>query len=527
MRFIFASLLGKERLLDPFTSFMGDDLTGETYYFPNVLCQGGFMPIVASKRRRGRSFHVILGLSVVPALGIASFRLTAWSLFSSDVGGISIDYAFISRALQALAIALVLVIDRFVVYDEKVLIKSVAFCALGMSIGAMVFLLDPGEILRYVGCALNGAASAGLLMGWGYFLCSIEPKKSAFSITLAFAVYGLVTWAFSLFPLFWLTALVALLPLASAMCLKVSLSLDKVKADVDREFSKDLLKQIPGGMVALLSICTLISMLAKLLVPVGDVVSTWSYRLYWPAIFVVIFIVFFVWMFVLKRDDQDELWPVFVLVIFSGLICYSSFSFTRPEFAASFLRATQECLMLFCWVVTTSAVFRLKLPRLCFFGISMLVFVVPPTLMSSFVAMLLPEMGMRQDQELAVATAAVMSLVLIALTVFVVSASTVIRSRKESVVVVSPSDVSDPLLIVVDDLAIRFGLTKREAEVSLLLARGYTLPQTAESLCISLDTVRSHSKSLYKKLDIHKKKELISLVEERRNDLCALREAST
>ncbi|MEG1827639.1 MAG: LuxR C-terminal-related transcriptional regulator [Gordonibacter sp.] len=52
--------------------------------------------------------------------------------------------------------------------------------------------------------------------------------------------------------------------------------------------------------------------------------------------------------------------------------------------------------------------------------------------------------------------------------------------------------------------------------VALHLTRGYTLPQTADMLYVSLDTVRTHVKSLYKKLGIHKKQSLIAIVEEKR-----------
>lgn len=64
-----------------------------------------------------------------------------------------------------------------------------------------------------------------------------------------------------------------------------------------------------------------------------------------------------------------------------------------------------------------------------------------------------------------------------------------------------------------DDIARRCALTPREVEIALLIVKGYTLPMIGERLFISTDTVRSHSKKLYKKLGIHKKQELIALVE--------------
>ena len=46
-------------------------------------------------------------------------------------------------------------------------------------------------------------------------------------------------------------------------------------------------------------------------------------------------------------------------------------------------------------------------------------------------------------------------------------------------------------------------LTKREAEVLRLLARGCTYAQAGTALGVSLNTVASHLKSAYRKLEAH------------------------
>lgn len=51
------------------------------------------------------------------------------------------------------------------------------------------------------------------------------------------------------------------------------------------------------------------------------------------------------------------------------------------------------------------------------------------------------------------------------------------------------------------DTAIR--LTSREAEVLQLLARGCTYIQIGDRLGVSLHTVESHVKNVYRKLDVH------------------------
>ena len=58
-----------------------------------------------------------------------------------------------------------------------------------------------------------------------------------------------------------------------------------------------------------------------------------------------------------------------------------------------------------------------------------------------------------------------------------------------------------------------FGLSTRETEVMELIARGNSMASIAERLVISENTVRTHSKRIYVKLDIHKRQELIALVE--------------
>lgn len=59
----------------------------------------------------------------------------------------------------------------------------------------------------------------------------------------------------------------------------------------------------------------------------------------------------------------------------------------------------------------------------------------------------------------------------------------------------------------------RYRLTAREAEIAELIARRNTVARIAEMLVVSENTVRTHSKRIYTKLDIHKKQELIDLID--------------
>ncbi len=64
----------------------------------------------------------------------------------------------------------------------------------------------------------------------------------------------------------------------------------------------------------------------------------------------------------------------------------------------------------------------------------------------------------------------------------------------------------------IHELAESFGLTRREREVMTLLAQGNTQKRVAEDLGLSLNSVQTYAKSLYRKLDIHSRQELIDLL---------------
>lgn len=63
-------------------------------------------------------------------------------------------------------------------------------------------------------------------------------------------------------------------------------------------------------------------------------------------------------------------------------------------------------------------------------------------------------------------------------------------------------------------VAAQYGLSEREKDVLRLLAMGYSSAATAKDLGISWNTVRTHTRNVYAKLDVHSKQDLIDLVDE-------------
>ena len=67
----------------------------------------------------------------------------------------------------------------------------------------------------------------------------------------------------------------------------------------------------------------------------------------------------------------------------------------------------------------------------------------------------------------------------------------------------------------VDAMAARYFLTEREAGVLDLLLAGRSAPYIADQLCVSQNTVKTHVRHIYAKLDIHTRQELLDLVQKR------------
>ena len=58
-----------------------------------------------------------------------------------------------------------------------------------------------------------------------------------------------------------------------------------------------------------------------------------------------------------------------------------------------------------------------------------------------------------------------------------------------------------------------FGLSEREREVLLLLARGHSRAYIRDALFISKNTIATHARHIYQKTGTHSQQELIVLVE--------------
>lgn len=170
--------------------------------------------------------------------------------------------------------------------------------------------------------------------------------------------------------------------------------------------------------------------------------------------------------------------------------------------------AVADCIIVFSWVVVACVVYRKKLQPIFYFGLSIIIYSNTAPFPKAAFDALFPQVDFGAGSLVAIALAFAMAVALVGCTVFLSAV------RKPSALPKSSQPPKEECSSL-EWMKESYGLTLREIEVVDLLTRGYTMPQTGERLFISHDTVRSHVKSIYKKLGVHSKGELIDIVAQR------------
>ena len=457
-----------------------------------------------------RDNFLLSGTFLLSCLSIAFFKLTSWFSSSGEFIASNAQNGPNEITVQLCAMILLLIAERFCPYTSRqasiVLVAAASLQAIGSFL-----LFSPvhgSEQSAFTALILRGVGSAVFLLAFGKLLGSIEPSKSALAIAGSEVLVGVLPLFFTSIPSDAVSFVSASLPLAAAFCLIWALEKTVAPENDPSPITRAQLRKIPIHPIILLILCALSSIGIALLGQTLQASADQLYRYLIIAVNLLIFFAYAIWIYGLKRNDPDTLWPFLMVIIFVGLFVYSSFSSIAPGAASGLLGATRRTLMVFAWVFMASIIYQQKLPAIPVFCLGQLIISQIPSTIASFI----------RDNDLQIASAhqeisatiltAVMALAVIAGVLVVVYKSKVATAANQHSV---PSEIA--LKAVIDKLSERYSLSNREAEVALLLAEGNTLKAVAENLTVSLDTVRTHAKNLYRKLDIHKRQELLDLIE--------------
>ena len=457
-----------------------------------------------------RSTFLLSGTFLLSCLSIAFFKLTSWFSSSGIFTTSSAQYGFDEVFVQIFAMVLLLAIERFCSYTSRQASAVLVVAASLQAVGSFL-LFSPAygnEQSALVALILRGVGSSVFLLAFGRLLCSIEPIKSALVIAGGEVLVGVFPVIFSSVPADAVAFVSSALPLAAAFCLLWAIEKTATAESGSSPVTREQLKKIPIHPIILLILCALSTIGIALVGQTPQANVDLLYRLLTIAVNLVVFSAYLIWIYGLKRNDPDTLWPFLMVIIFVGLFVFSSFSSIAPDAASSLLSATRKTLMVFAWVFMASIIYQLKLPAIPFFCLGQLAISQIPHTIAFFIRQYDLQISSNYQETSATILMAIMALAVIAGVLVVVYKSRLAASANQH-----PASPEAALKAAIDRLSDQYSLSSREAEVALLLAKGDTLGATAENLTVSLDTVRTHAKNLYRKLDIHKRQELLSLVQ--------------
>ncbi|WP_251230264.1 helix-turn-helix domain-containing protein [Adlercreutzia aquisgranensis] len=447
---------------------------------------------------------------LLTCFAIAAFKLPfhselSWQIVPSGSDGL------VEILSQAFVMMLLVILERLSQGSTRQVVAVLAIGVVAQATGSalLAFPLESSPLQASIAFGLRGAGSAPFLLAIGWVLGSMKPSCSALCIVGGQLLAYLVPQIGNGLPSAVTPFLLCLLPVIDAACLFFVIR--KLRSSTDAR-EDDGPAQSRGSIiecVCLLVICATSKVALALFTPIPHSEATSLRLLISIVIYLGIFLAYFTWICVLKHRDPDRLWPFLMLIVFAGLFACSSLSALAPDFASTFLRATQNTIMLFSWVFLASAIYQRRLPAIPVFCLGQLAISQIPYLITSFITVNGLRVGFENQEVLTVITTSILALAVIGGTFAVVMRSNAPKTAGDQTL--SPDET---LKASVDALAQTYSLSERESEVALLVAKGYTLTAVGEILFISLNTVRVHSRNLYKKLGIHNKNELLRLLDQ-------------
>lgn len=239
--------------------------------------------------------------------------------------------------------------------------------------------------------------------------------------------------------------------------------------------------------------------------------ATPTYTLASQLILIIFCLAVYVWVFVRrKRLDLTIVWKfayVLMAIALSMLVILG-----MDQLLQAFTGAAVVIAKMFLWLALANAARHSSFKPFLVFCLGMLIYSVPDWLgrcMASFFSL--------ASLDVTVVTA-VLVLIVIMVAFFLPARSPDVQHlladlNGQPATMGDQGDIIDKRC---EELGGLHGLSKREIEVLRYLCKGRSRPYIAETLYLSENTVRTHSKSIYAKLNVHNRQELLDMASETR-----------
>lgn len=349
---------------------------------------------------------------------------------------------------------------------------------------------------------IGGAGLVMTILQWSEIYSALCPSRICLYYAASVAVGQLLGFAFTGFKDEWLPFAAALLPYVSYRCMRSCMEAHKAVPRLDAAAVSHTFPWKPVLVVALctLAFCLVDSKGANLAIPgvsMGTLAGSAA-------------IVALLWM---CRDhiDTDMVYGVVMPFVSAALLLFSTVD-EMGWWCGFFARFGYAVSQVFIFTMMGAICYHWGTNPLWLFGIERLVrtsFQILGRALASFAG-----------------AAALPTAPIVFVSVLVVTFLILGERRLDSTWGIELSDIqADPgttdevrrhnaLIQACAKLAAEHGLSQREEEVLILLARHGTARDIEAALCVANGTAKAHIRHVYQKLDIHTREELLDLVEQ-------------
>ena len=363
---------------------------------------------------------------------------------------------------------------------------------------------DAGFALMIASIVCAGAGASLSILMWAELQSCFNPFRVVIYVSGAFFLGAIMGWLFVGMGLERLSFVLVVLPLLSLVCLKIGFA--KIpKADLPKRTWGKM--RFPWGLIVVLGIYQFIfgfhaaddiSMVSP---------SVWGTIIAAGALFLATYLLS-------HRFDFTFIYRTPFVLMTCGLLI-TLLAFSKSNVVGSlFISTAYTSMFLVITILLCDISHRYGISVLVLCGIQEVatVTVVGGDLLeSSMNAGLLP---VRADD----------TIVIVVLTILVVIATVALLfERKASEEwglaffgadkIAEDGDEASRFALRCAEIADRYRLSPREKEVFWLLTSEKTLPEIAKELYIATGTLKSHTRRIYQKLDVHSRQEMMDLIE--------------
>lgn len=369
-------------------------------------------------------------------------------------------------------------------------------------------LISPAATLWFfpLCAALAGLGVAWLYLQWAPFFASLSTRDVVASVFLGMAVGSILKTPLDILPAWPAALILGVLPALSVALVRRAAAHPIPCENPPRQFHEENPTSIPWGILAGVVAYSLAIGVVKSYPTMVDPVPFWLLTLVHHGVEVLLAFGVLWWVLVRGRTIRFSLaWRAIMLFTAAALIFLPVSTSAAPWILLS-AGVAQTLVVMLLWAMLADVAHHSSASPYVIFASGWIAYSLPLALGEALGIAVLPS-----NPSLVLA---ILAYLVCATAVLALSDSAFSQRR-----IFSDLDAPAPSVDAFEQLDVRcatlaeeHGLTSREAEVLVMIVRGRSKGYIAENLFISENTVRSHSKHIYKKLGVHSKQDVLDLL---------------